>query len=377
VSTLMAALKSVVYNGKLLRFREAWRNPQLRVNWFPGHMLKSLDMLRDRFLPQCNLIVEVRDCRLPLSSINPKLDRLIETMKKRRIVIYTKIDLLPPKEQRRVKNFVKLHNEWRLSQESKTPSPTAFFDVTDKKNRYKILRLIEQQAKVKKRKAPKEDEDPTTIAVVGVPNVGKSSIINLLKKKKALQVADRPGVTRHITNVRITNRVYLMDSPGIFAPAVEMTDPHGGMKFAATSAVPEAEVGVLETADYLLFSYNQRENFSYMEKLGLREPTDDINIALSEMVEKDGRRCENTNNAADKFLRLYRTGRIPNFVFDDMLSDEFGFTCEQLDAELFQEGEQRLHSAKVEETLSDDEETLLSNGGLDILRTAGNWRDTM
>jgi len=373
----MAALKSVVYNGKLLRFREAWRNPQLRVNWFPGHMLKSLDMLRDRFLPQCNLIVEVRDCRLPLSSINPKLDRLIETMKKRRIVIYTKIDLLPAKEQRRVKNFVKLHNEWRLSQESKTPSPTAFFNITDKKNRYKILRLIEQQAKVKKRKTPKEDEDPTTIAVVGVPNVGKSSIINLLKKKKALQVADRPGVTRHITNVRITNRVYLMDSPGIFAPAVEMTDSEGGMKFAATSAVPEAEVGVLETADYLLFSYNQRDNFSYMEKLGLREPTDDINVALSELVEKDGRRCENTNNAADKFLRLYRTGRIPNFVFDDMLSDEFGFTSEQLDAEPFQEGEQRLRSAQVEETLSDDEETLLTNQGVDMLRTAGNWRDTV
>ena len=193
-----------------------------RISWFPGHMKKATRLIEEK-LKLADAVIEVRDARIPISSINPTFNELIEKYKRPKLVIINKSDLINVQDRKWVKDYI-----------CKT-------EVTDD--------VIFTSAKKNKKK--KFKHSGTMVMVVGMPNVGKSSIINLMrtsmnsgynaitnmenrrrrnaslsKKKRRSHVAKtgaKPGLTRHVAPIQITTdpNIFLFDTPGVMIPRIE------------------------------------------------------------------------------------------------------------------------------------------------------------
>nr|XP_023967413.1 mitochondrial ribosome-associated GTPase 1 isoform X2 [Chrysemys picta bellii] len=175
------------------------------------------------------------------------------------------------------------------------------------------------------------------IMVIGVPNVGKSSLINSmrrlhLKKGKASRVGSEPGITKAVlTRIQVSERplMYLLDTPGVLAPRIESVE--AGMKLALCGAIRDHLVGEGVMADYLLYTLNKQQQFSYVERYGLGEPSDDIESVLKRVALKLGRThkvkvltgtgdvnviAPDYSAAAYELLRTFRKGELGQVLLD-------------------------------------------------------------
>ncbi|XP_028825792.1 mitochondrial ribosome-associated GTPase 1 isoform X2 [Denticeps clupeoides] len=175
------------------------------------------------------------------------------------------------------------------------------------------------------------------LMVIGVPNVGKSSFINALrrtnmKKGKASRVGGEPGITRAVlTKIQVCERpvVHLLDTPGVLPPRIESLET--GMKLALCGTILDHLVGEDVIADYLLFTLNRLEKFSYVERYGLDEPSDDIQYVLKHIAVKLGKTqrvkaitgvgnititVPNYTAAAYDFIRMFRKGELGKVTLD-------------------------------------------------------------
>ncbi|EMP37927.1 Mitochondrial GTPase 1 [Chelonia mydas] len=175
------------------------------------------------------------------------------------------------------------------------------------------------------------------IMVIGVPNVGKSSLINSmrrlhLKKGKASRVGGEPGITRAVlTRIQVSERplMYLLDTPGVLAPRIESVET--GMKLALCGAIRDHLVGEDIMADYLLYTLNKQQQFSYVERYGLGEPSDDIESVLKRVALNLGKKhkvkvltgtgdvnviAPDYPAAAYELLRTFRKGELGQVLLD-------------------------------------------------------------
>ncbi|XP_039403189.1 mitochondrial ribosome-associated GTPase 1 isoform X4 [Mauremys reevesii] len=175
------------------------------------------------------------------------------------------------------------------------------------------------------------------IMVIGVPNVGKSSLINSmrrlhLKKGKASRVGGEPGITKAVlTRIQVSERplMYLLDTPGVLAPRIESVE--AGMKLALCGAIRDHLVGEGIMADYLLYTLNKQQQFSYVERYGLGEPSDDIESVLKRVALKLGKThkvkvltgtgdvnviAPDYPAAAYELLRTFRKGELGQVLLD-------------------------------------------------------------
>ncbi|CAN0336275.1 unnamed protein product, partial [Discosporangium mesarthrocarpum] len=234
-----------------------------RVNWFPGHMAKATKGIGDR-LKQVDMVFEVRDARIPFSSANLQLDKLVGRSKAR-LVVFNKADLANPNMEQRV-----------LARLKKEGKDAIFTCCNDKKGDIKGLMAWARST------GAKRGNFKTTgmvAMVVGMPNVGKSSLINLLRrqargsaapdsKKQArsstqpwpqvARVGTNPGVTRNLTVFRVSEKplLFVMDTPGVMVPRV--SSPGVGLRLALTKGVPEGVVDQAHLADFMLRHLNSR-----------------------------------------------------------------------------------------------------------------------
>ncbi|MBF0545840.1 MAG: 50S ribosome-binding GTPase [Candidatus Riflebacteria bacterium] len=163
----------------------------------PGHIKKAFRSI-ERFLPVVDLIIELLDARMPFSS---RLDGFVKKLGKASILILGKADLADPNETRKWQDYFKSHEEIALQLNAKNPS-----SVKSLKEDIKNLVI----------KSPKSSFNKTKrIMVIGIPNVGKSTLINALSGRKAARVANLPGVTKSIQWVKILGEMELLDLPGI------------------------------------------------------------------------------------------------------------------------------------------------------------------
>lgn len=179
------------------------------INWFPGHMKKAIGKIREK-LNLCDGVIEIGDARAPHSSFPSYLDKLTEG--KAKVFILSKADLADL-------NILKRQmEEFR----SRGIEPFAF-DIRDRKNSKILLAYL---SKVK----TKQDEKYARLGfpapskrfmVLGIPNVGKSTLINLLSGKKKAPVENRPGKTRDEPLLQVTDKIYIHDTPGILEPNYE------------------------------------------------------------------------------------------------------------------------------------------------------------
>lgn len=188
------------------------RDDNLHINWYPGHMKKTKDLVRDN-LKLVDVVVELLDARIPFSSKNPDIDKLAGN--KPRVVILNKSDLA---DRSKLDRWIKYYKDRGIKA-----------IPIDTMKGIGLNKLIDECKNVTKEKMDSlkekgRKERPIRIMIVGVPNVGKSSIINKLTGRKSTVTGDKPGVTKGKQWVRLKGNLELLDTPGILWPKFEDQD---------------------------------------------------------------------------------------------------------------------------------------------------------
>ena len=179
------------------------------IHWFPGHMNKALHEVEER-IKMIDVIIELFDARAPLSSVNEHLEKA--TNHKKKLYVFTKADLADPEQT----------NKWK--KHFQTPdSEVIVANLSDKSAYNAISQAVIRLGKAKwaKEMARGMKPQPIRTMIIGIPNVGKSSLINLLAKRKAAGVQNKPGYTRGEQWIRVNKDFLLLDTPGILPMSYE------------------------------------------------------------------------------------------------------------------------------------------------------------
>lgn len=206
------------------------------IQWFPGHMTKAKRQMEEN-LKKVDFVIEIRDARIPDSSKNPMLDELIQN--KPRLILLSKKDKADPVATK----------EWIQVLESQGHQVLALDLIKD--SYYKSLVQAAQetcQKLIEKQKRRGIRPRALRAMVCGIPNVGKSTFINTMAKRKAAQTADRPGVTKSLQWIKLGQSLELLDTPGVLWPKFE--DPNTGMRLAILGSVRDEVVNMQELAIY-------------------------------------------------------------------------------------------------------------------------------
>lgn len=185
-----------------------WKN-ETNINWFPGHMAKTLRQIEED-LKLVDLVIELLDARIPISSQNPIIKKIAAN--KKRIIILNKADLADSQENLKwVKKFEKQN------------IPTLLCNSNSGEGIGKITYLIDNIMEGEKKKAEIKGRIGKIIRVmiIGVPNVGKSSLINRLSQRTSAKVGNKPGVTKQKQWIRLSNSIELLDTPGVLWPRLD------------------------------------------------------------------------------------------------------------------------------------------------------------
>ncbi|MBR5741020.1 MAG: ribosome biogenesis GTPase YlqF [Firmicutes bacterium] len=204
------------------------------INWYPGHMKKTRELIQEN-LKLCDLVLEIVDARIPASSRNPVIDKLVAG--KTRVVLFNKSDLADEKAT----------EEWILSEQEKGRYALGLNAMTGTGTGalYKLLKKIEDE-----KNATRTRKRALRMMVVGVPNVGKSSLINRMVGRKTAKTGDKPGVTRGKQWLALENGMLLLDTPGILWPKFE--DPKTGLYLAFCGSIKDEILPTEELALELL-----------------------------------------------------------------------------------------------------------------------------
>ena len=288
----------------------------MQIHWFPGHMAKAKREITE-LLKLVDLVLEVRDARIPVSSHNPDINRL--TAGKERIILLNKSDLAD----------IGANTRWikHLTQEQ-----TVVLTV-NAQNGEGFPALLKQLKKGGERLAARLKERgrlprPLRILVVGIPNVGKSTVLNRMAGRKAARTGDLPGVTRGKQWITLAGGMEMLDSPGLLPPKIE--DPDVGLKLAMIGTIPEDLVDQEELACRLLSFLTHNHASALSDRYGLTETAAQLSEGISEgafeqsssghhllaaMAIKRG--CLQTGGSPD----LLRVARV---LFDDFRSGKLG-----------------------------------------------------
>ena len=175
------------------------------INWYPGHMKKTRELIKEN-LKLVDLVVEVLDARMPLSSRNPVIGEL--TGSRTRLTVLNKADLADPGQNILWEKKLAENGDFVISA-----------NCSSGEGIKKILKTLEQIQD--KKNEGRERKKTLRMMIVGIPNVGKSSLINRLTGKKSAKTGDRPGVTRGKQWLTLSNGMMLLDTPGILWPKFE------------------------------------------------------------------------------------------------------------------------------------------------------------
>ncbi|MCR5349756.1 MAG: ribosome biogenesis GTPase YlqF [Acholeplasmatales bacterium] len=215
------------------------------IQWFPGHMAKARREITES-LKKVDVIFELRDARIPISSKNPMIDEIINN--KPRVILFNKANIADKAITKAWMDYYKKQNIVCLD-----------IDSIDGYNISKIINSALYALKDEFLKREKKGIKSKTIKamILGIPNVGKSTLINKLAKRKAVGVGDKPGVTKNQTWIKVTEDLFLLDTPGILWPKFE--DQMVGVKLAMCGSIKDEILNLddltLKAIEYLMKYY--------------------------------------------------------------------------------------------------------------------------
>ena len=263
--------------------REVMKMNNNPIQWYPGHMAKTKREIREK-INLIDIIYEVIDARMPISSKIKDIDDLIKD--KPRILIMTKYDLCDKKETDKF-----------ISYYEKLGYKVVPVDLVNNKNVKKVLDLSESVSKELNNKRKSKGLKPRNLRalIIGIPNVGKSTLINRLVGKKAAGVGNKPGFTKSLSWIRINKDIDLLDSPGILWPKLE--NQYEARILAIFSSIKEE---ILNKEDLSLFAIDILTNL-YKDKLENRYNIKVDNMTNLEIMEEIAKKrgCLTKGNIID------------------------------------------------------------------------------
>lgn len=273
------------------------------INWYPGHMKKTRELIQEN-LKMVDLVIEVIDARIPISSRNPIIDELIS--EKRRVIALNKSDL----------SDNEANKYWMDKLSDNGKNKVLLLNSNRGEGIKELLKALTKiQDEINSEKTRKR---PLRMMIVGVPNVGKSSLINRLTGKKSAKTGDKPGVTRGKQWLALENGMQLLDTPGILWPKFE--DPNVGLNLAFCGSIKDE---ILDIADLCLELIKVLQK-SYPELLKSRYKLDEIDedaltnmeaIALKRGFIMPGKRID-YERTAKTVLDEFRAGTIGNITLE-------------------------------------------------------------
>ena len=257
------------------------------INWYPGHMAKTKREIKEK-IDLIDIVFEVVDARIPYSSKNKEIEEM--TKGKPRVIVMTKIDLCDSGKT----------NKWIKYYEDKdyivipidlinNPNTKIIFD--------KIKPLVDEINSKRKSKGLKERK--ARILIMGVPNVGKSTLINRLVGRKATNVGNRPGVTKNLEWIRINDKVELLDTPGILWPKLD--EEEVAYNLASMTAIKEEVLDSEDIAIYIIKKLLSDYPDNIINRYNLTK-TEDIVDILDEIGKKIGA----FRNSETDYDRVYK-----------------------------------------------------------------------
>ncbi|WP_100404499.1 ribosome biogenesis GTPase YlqF [Bacillus solitudinis] len=270
------------------------------IQWFPGHMAKARREVTEK-LKLIDVVIELLDARIPLASRNPMIDEIVAH--KPRLILLNKSDLADPKITAKWKSWFEKQGHMVLSINSQTGKGTE-----------QIASACNELAKVLFEKWNTKGMKPRAIRamILGIPNVGKSTLINRLASKKIAKVGDRPGITKQQQWIKVGTELELLDTPGILWPKFE--DQLIGFRLAATGAIKDELLDFQDIALYVLNYLKEMYPDRVKNRYKLDEVPDD-GLALFDMIGmKRGcllpRGYVDYDKAAEIILRELRSGTL-------------------------------------------------------------------
>ena len=279
---------------------------KMNIQWYPGHMTKTRRQI-EADLKQVDAVCEIVDARIPVSSRNPDIDSICGA--KPRVIVLNRIDLADPAATK----------VWAAYYKSKGYTVVC----TDCKSRKGIADFNPAVRAACKEKIERDQargmNRPVRLMVVGIPNVGKSTLINQISGRKGAKAENRPGVTRGKQWVTVDAGLQLMDTPGILWPKFE--DPEVGMMLAYTGAVKEGIIDIEELACRLMELLHKFYPQVLLERYKVEA---ELGTPGWELLEMAGRargflmaRAEvNTERMAKVLLDEFRGGKLGKFTLE-------------------------------------------------------------
>lgn len=278
----------------------------MNIQWYPGHMTKTRRQI-EADLKLVDAVCEIVDARIPISSRNPDIDSICAA--KPRIIILNRMDLADPETTKR----------WLACFRSKGMAAVAT-DCKTKRGISSFQPAVRSVLKEKiERNAAKGMNKPLRVMIVGIPNVGKSTLINQISGRKGAKAENRPGVTRGKQWVTVEGGLLLLDTPGILWPKFE--DPEVGMMLAYTGAVKENVIDTEELACRLMELLWRHYPQTLKDRYGIDEQEA---LPGYELLEKAGKKRGyllargeiHTERMAKVLLDEYRSGKLGHFTLE-------------------------------------------------------------
>lgn len=277
---------------------------KLNINWFPGHMTKAKRQMEEQ-LRLVDMVIELRDARIPDASKNPLIEQL--TGQKPRLVILSKKDKADPLASEAWIRYLQ-------QEQVRVVALDLLHDALDKK----IIAAAQELMKDKLERMRRRGIRPRAIRamVAGVPNVGKSTLINTLARRKAAVTGDRPGVTKALQWVKVGKELELLDTPGVLWPKFE--DEQVGLRLAVSGAIRDEILPLEEVALWAMAFLQKRHPQCLKERYDLDEafaPYD----ALLAIGRKRGYLVNGTvdeKRTITAFLREIRDGKLGRITWE-------------------------------------------------------------
>ena len=276
------------------------------INWYPGHMAKTKREISEK-LSLIDVVFEVIDARIPMSSKTKDIDTLIKD--KPKVLIMTKIDLCDMEKTNKWKSYYE-NNGYQV----------IMVDLINNNNVNEIFNKINPVINDLNEKRKNKGLKPRKIRalVLGIPNVGKSTLINRLVGKKATNVGNKPGITKNLQWIRVNDKLELLDTPGILWPRLDNNEIAHNL--ASMTAIKEEVLDLEDISIYIIdtmFKY-------YPDSIKVRyniTNNDDIVETLNLIGKKIGA-VKNGETDYDKvyvtILKDLREGRLGRITFDNI-----------------------------------------------------------
>jgi ribosome biogenesis GTPase A len=270
----------------------------LQIQWYPGHMAKGKKILLEQ-LKLVDVVIEILDARIPYSSANPDFHQMVKN--KPRIIILNKADLADPIQTKQWIKYFKTKGIKALG-----------FDSKAQKGIEPLIKTIVSYAKSKM--PPKKNFLPRPIRamIVGIPNVGKSTFINSLVRKKITKTGNKPGVTKGKQWIRVLADLELLDTPGLLWPKFESKEV--GFHLAVTGAISDLVFDLVEVSLRLL----EELKINYPNILLEKYKFQGVDVAEIELLEELGQKrgflqtggLIDMEKTAIALLRDFRNGKL-------------------------------------------------------------------